>query len=213
MRPGQRARRRHGPWPALSSRAVLPTRVISTSKGSRRLAISWPIPPTPTSSTRRSASEERRCGCQLPVCWSRTAWSMPRSLAMIRPIASSAVAAACTPEALATAAAGPAASGTPSKPVDCVWTNLRLGACDSEPRTADASMYGRITASMASSAIPSGAERRSHTEASMPAGSGCTLARRSRSGKVTVRTVCIAKTCSVVVEPSGMSVSVIRGSR
>lgn len=54
--------------------------------------------------------------------------------ARISPTASSAVAAACTPDAVATAAV-PAASGTPSHPVVWVCTSFSLGTRPSEWRT------------------------------------------------------------------------------
>jgi hypothetical protein len=181
------------PWtsPCSSVRAVLPTRVTVTSKGSSRRAISCPIPPTPTSSTRRSARDWRRSGRQRPYCWSRTAWSMPRSLARIKPTASSAVAAACTPEALATPAAGPAASMTPSYPVDCVWTNFSSSTWASDPRTAPALMYGRMTPSISPSAASSGSDNMSQTTPLSPSGRGARSASSCRSGKLTVRTGCI----------------------
>ena len=69
VRRGEGAPVRPAPWtsPCASVRAVLPTRVTVTSKGSRRRAISCPIPPTPTSRTLRSARDWRRSGLQMPI--------------------------------------------------------------------------------------------------------------------------------------------------
>ena len=78
-------------------------------------------------------------------------------------MASSAVAAAWTPEALATPASMPAASVTPSKPVDCVCTYFNDSTSARDPSTAPALMYGRITPSISPSVPPSGSAFRFQT--------------------------------------------------